>query len=82
MKKPKPFFTKAKKEFDELDDLPQQEQELIFGIAKLAIYSNVGDETAEQTIEKSFPRLSHGRKENVTLALEYLLSLVDDIKVK
>jgi len=51
MKKPKPFFTKAKKEFDELDDLPQQEQELIFGIAKLTTWTHKAPDTAGESID-------------------------------
>ena len=54
MNKRQLFVTRNKKEFTELEELPQQEQELIFGIAKLTTWTHKAPDIARESIDNFF----------------------------
>jgi len=49
--KRQPFVTRNKKEFTELEELPQQEQKLVLGIAKLATWTHKTPDTARESVD-------------------------------
>lgn len=79
-KKPNPFMTK--RSIDELERLPEKEQELILGIAKLATWTHQAPDTARESIQKFYPSMNPDLKEKVSIALEYLLEIIEPIKAK
>jgi len=74
-KKTNPFF--LRRSIQELEDLSDKEQQLVLGIAKLTLYLHKKSNTAEETIQATYPNLRPHLKESVALALDALLEVVD-----
>ena len=74
-KKTNPFF--LRRSIQELEDLSDKEQQLVLGIAKLTLYLHKKSNTAKETIQATYPNLRPHLKENVALALDALLEVVD-----
>jgi len=56
--------------------LSDREQRLVLGIAKLTLYVHKKSNTAEETVQNTYPNLRPHLKESVTLALDALLEVV------
>jgi|TARA_R110001599_G_scaffold168468_1_gene358409 hypothetical protein len=74
-KKTNPFF--LKKTISQLEELNDREQQLVLGIAKLTLYVHKKSNTAKETIQATYPNLRPHLKENVALALDALLEVVE-----
>jgi|8_EtaG_2_1085327.scaffolds.fasta_scaffold30510_2 hypothetical protein len=73
--KTNPFF--LKRTIKELENLSDKEQQLVIGIAKLTLYVHNKSDTAEETIQKTYPDLRPHLKDKVAIALNALLEVVE-----
>jgi hypothetical protein len=70
----KPFF--LKKTVSELERLSGKEAELVRGIANLTLYVHKDGDKPEDTVQRLYPQMQQHLKDKVSLAIEYLLTIV------
>jgi hypothetical protein len=73
-KKTNPFF--LKRSIKELEDLSDREQRLVLGIAKLTLYVHKKSNTAEETVQNTYPNLRPHLKQKVALALGVIANIL------